>query len=423
MPSFLSGVRGGLKGHAASERRRTFCQEALSDVLSESDIEAEVRRSIVNRAITLVINNSCNLACRHCYLQIDKLAGPELTTEEYTRLVNSALDQQPELICLSGKEVFLGTHGVEVLSLLTTARRARKSRTRIGLITNGTLIHRHRAAILASDPDYLDISVDGIETDHDYNRGFGAFAAMRPNLEWAARNLGDRLFVNMTLQKRNSPNLAEAILNLHRFGIQTVGCGFYHPLPYTDRDLALNEADCDAIFANLRALESATIDGPLTVLIEVDTISLPALEAFMRSEWFSAQAIDVDERGDFFNETILKNGIRLQVRFAPFPLLIYKSVRITSEGLYLAAEDTVDAKHYAEHALGNVRDFNFDLARLHTHAAQSSRLSVLMKEYFEHVLPRLQACYSAHVVTEQISDERLSSVPDQVEAVQHSITL
>ena len=406
MPSIMSGVRGGLSGRETSGQRLEFCRDLLSGRLSRSEIEAELRTECDAKAITFVINNSCNLACRHCYLQVDELTAPELTREERERMMDSALDQDPDLICLSGKEIFLGNRGVEILSYLSAAKTTRGSAVRIGAITNGTLIQRHRQAILDAGLDYLDISVDGLESDHDYNRGKGAFTAMRPNLIWAAERLGKRLFVNMTLQKRNFRNISEAIASFHGMGVQNVGCGFYQTLPYTDAAFGLSDADHNEIFESLRKLESIHLRKPLTVLLDLDIVTIDATLAFMRSEWFSPDNICVDGRGELYSEFILSNGLRLQIRFAPFPLMIFKSVRITPEGNYLAVEDTVNARLYAERALANVRDFNFDLSRVHAHAKRSSRLNAMLHQYFERILPALQDVYLSHVWTDRAATKR-----------------
>lgn len=402
MPSIMSGIRGGLTGRDTSGKRLEFCHDLLSGRLSKSEIETELRAESERKAITFVINNSCNLACRHCYLQVDELTAPELTRDERERFLDSALNQNPDLICLSGKEIFLGNRGIEILSYLSAEKRARGSTVRIGAITNGTLIHRHRQAILDAGLDYLDISVDGLEADHDYNRGKGAFAAMKPNLIWAAEHLGSRLFVNMTLQKRNFRKAHEAIASFHAMGVQNVGCGFYQALPYTDSSLRLSQADHSEFFETLRKLESIHLEKPLTVLLDLDVVTIDATLAFMRSEWFSPDDICVDERGELYSEFVLANGIRLQIRFAPFPLMIFKSVRITPEGNYLAVEDTVNAKLYAERTLANVRDFGFDLSRVHAHARRSPRLNAMLNEYFDQILPALQEAYAGHVWVDRV---------------------
>ena len=57
----------------------------------------------------------------------------------------------------------------------------------------------------------------------------------------------------------------------------------------------------------------------------------------------------------------------------------------------------MDAKRYAEHALGNVRDFDFDLMRLHQSALRSPRIAVLLRRYFDTILPQLQETYLPRV--------------------------
>lgn len=395
MPAYLSGVRGGVKGSVRDDARLDFLRSALSGLLSDRQIEDGIRRGTDGRVITMVINNACNLACRHCYLQVDRLTAPELSSAELAQVLRSAFDLEPALICLCGKEIFLGDRGAEALMQLTRIKRELDSPTRISAITNGMLLQRYRDTILAADLDSLDISVDGIEADHDHNRGAGAFAKMRPNLEWAARELGDRLFVNMTLQKRNFRSLTSAVEQFRRLGVRTVGCGFYSPLPYTDPAMRLDDADYAEFFGGLARLADIALDRPLTVLVEVDTLCLSAMLSFMRSEWFDSEHIRVDERGDFYCENILGNGLRLQVRISPFPQLIFRSGRITAEGNYLTAEDTVDTRLYAERSLGNVRDFGCDVAAMQPTAERSPRINALFAEYFRRTLPLLRQLYPA----------------------------
>jgi len=393
MPSFLSGVRGGIKGKSFADSRTDFLKRALEGDASEDAILAAIRNAESHQGITFVINNSCNLACKHCYLQVDKLTSDHLSVDESKRLLAAALDRHPDLICLSGKEVFLGSRGSELMTWLTSARDSRSLSTRIGVITNGTLLHLHCEALLASGVDYIDISVDGAREDHDFNRGEGSYDRMLPNLKWAVQHFGDRVFVNMTLQQRNFRRYTQAITELHEVGVRTIGCSFYHQLPYTDASLKLGPEDYDSILTSLHAVGQISLRHPLTVLVEADLLSLPAMLAFFRSDWFNSAEICVDDHGEFYCEHILGNGARVQIRFSPFPLLIHKSVRITPEGNYLAAEDTVNTQMYAANSLGNIREFDFDLSRLHAHAETAPRLEEITQAYFREALPQLQIAY------------------------------
>ena len=389
--------------------RIEFLRRALLGKSTRAEILAEIETTRSQQGITYVINNACNLSCRHCYLQVGKLTSKQLSLEESKAMLRSTLATAPDLICLSGKEVFLGNNGIDLLDWLITERDRISPGTRIGAITNGTLLHLHKERLLASGIDYLDISVDGVREDHDYNRGAGAYDRMLPNLRWVARQLGARAFVNMTLQQKNFRRLVPAIADLHLAGVHTVGFSFYHQLPYTDPALELIPEDYDSIFSSLHALAQIGLEREMTVLVEVDLLSLPGMLAFLRSDWFRSNDICMDKHGEFYSEHILSNGLRLQIRFSPFPLLVHKSIRITAEGDALAAEDTVNARLYPVRALGNIRNFDYDFSRLYKHACSSPRLAAIADRYFLDDLPLLRKAYREAVRGENLP--RLRSEP------------
>ncbi|HRI12313.1 MAG TPA: hypothetical protein PLX89_04840 [Verrucomicrobiota bacterium] len=304
---------------------------------------------------------------------------------------------------MSGKEIFLGNSGADALAALTAKKHSLGSRTRIGAITNGTLMHRYRAAVEQADLDYLDISFDGGIKAHDALRGSGSFAAAAQNATWAAQTFGGRLFAGLTVQRANFKAMSEAITEITALGIQTIGCGFYQRVPYSDESLALTDAELDQFFESLADLDNAELSQPVTLLFDLHTATLDASLAFMRSRWFAPDQFLTDDRGEVFNEYQLSNGLRLQFSFAPYPMAVFKSARITPEGNYLAAEDTLDTRFYRVRTLGNVRDFDYDLGRLHEHASHQPRVKRIFSDYSEYVLPQFQEAFAIHTM--------LSSVP------------
>jgi len=392
----MSGVRGGLKGRSTDPQFVALTTGVLSGTISPIEIEDFVRTHAFDRTLTFILNNSCNLSCRHCYLQVESLTSNALRVEEWDKVFDSALDQNPDLLCLSGKEIFLGNSGADALAMLTAKKHGRASRTRIGAITNGTLLHRHRAAVEQADLDYLDISFDGGSDAHDALRGVGSFAAASRNATWAARSFGKRLFAGLTVQRANFQKMREAISEITALGIQTIGCGFYQRVPYSDESLALADAELDQFFQSLGDLADVELNRPTTLLFDLHTATVEASLAFMRSRWFAPDQFLADDRGEVFNEYRLPNGLRLQFSFAPYPMAVFKSARITPEGNYLAAEDTLDTRFYRVRTLGNVRDFDYDLGRLHEHASQQPRVKRIFLDYSEHVLPKFQEAFAIH---------------------------
>jgi hypothetical protein len=353
------------------------------------DLEAHLRSTPRPQVLSLVTNNVCNLRCGHCYLQVESASSSLLTEDEWMRVLASAGRLAPELLCFAGKEILATPVGPRLLAEAARLRNCAAAPSRLGLITNGTLLDRYRATVLSADISYLDISLDGLPADHDALRGKGAFERAWPNVLWAARTLGERFFINLTLQRRNVERLVEAVSFYRANGIRHVELGFYIPLPYTAEALALTSVDLGAVFSSFHRLGDLPEGAPIHVMMDLDLTTQAPLERFLRSEWFAFDRIVEDERGELFVPHDFGNGVTLEVRLAPYPVGITRSVRISAEGEYLAAEDTVDTGLYRSRRIGTLREVDLDVVELHRRALASGRIETMVRRFFAGPLPRL----------------------------------
>jgi MoaA/NifB/PqqE/SkfB family radical SAM enzyme len=368
-----------------------FYRDLLTGNVDFAALDNHVRAYPTPVNVSMVVNNACNLQCRHCYLQVPTLADRALSEHEWERIFLSALHSDTTMLSLNGKEVFLGAKGPSLLAKLASLRRKLHPAKRIGVITNGTLIARHRKLIDEADLTFLDISVDGLPEDHDAIRGSGAFEQVRPNLEWAAHTLSSRFFVSLTAQKQNLTRFNDAVLHLNRLGVQNVGVSFFHPAVYNDPSLTLSENDYVSLFNRLHAIGSARLDRPLTVFIEVDTLCPEALVAFLRSDWFSLSRIEMDRSRVPWIDYAFPNGFRMQFKFFPIPWAGYHSVRITPEGSVLAVDDIFNTRLYPLRTLATAREHGCDFPAMMRAAQQSPRTRQLLANYFDRLLPKLIA--------------------------------
>ncbi len=385
----VTGLRGGVGRRTHAVRFNDFWHSLIN--AEHTDPLGRRLPTTSPRTLTLVINNRCNLACRHCYLQVDKLADSELSLEEWglvARRMASAVET--DAVSVTGKEVFLGEKGISILETLSAAFHSSASAPRLGLISNGTLAHRWLDRVLPLQLDYFDISIDGDEPEHDANRGQGAFAAMARNLPPLKERFGDRLFANLTLQRQNLPALDRAFRKLSGLGFSTIGVGFYQPQPYTDPKLTLAAQDFERFFSTLQTFAADPLDRPLTLLMELDLTNFQAQQAFLRSGWFDPAAVFEDSRRDLIQELRFPNGLTCQFRLDFWPSLISRSARLTAEGLYLAAEDTLNTRLYPLASLGSIREFSGDILALHQTACHHPRLQAVWANYVRRERPRLR---------------------------------
>ena len=344
------------------------------------------------RSLGMVVNNECNLSCPHCYLQIPSLSGQRLSVAEWKRVIDAAVQDGIEQFIIVGKEGLVGETGPRVLAILGEIR-AQHPDLRTGIITNGVLLHKHFDLVQRVNLNHMDISMEGDAEDHDAIRGTGAFAAVRSNVEMVARLLGERLFVTMTIQKRNIRRLDKALMAFAGLGVRSVAFAPYKSMPYTDSSLDLSNEDCRDYFADLKRLGELPL--PHEMLLQVDACAAypEMLLHFMESGWFDLDAMVANGSGSLYLNRRLRNGLTLSFRFQPWNLSFDHHARVTADGAIVCSSDAYKARAYPINQLANVRDFDFDFGAASRAASVNPRLASLDLRFEAELAPRIRAAY------------------------------
>lgn len=386
------GPDGMLADHSLSGELVSAAHQWFAGELSLDDLRAIETTLPQRRNLAMVVNNECNLKCAHCFLQIPQLSRNRLTPPDWQRLLDSAVREDIGQYVVVGKEVFLGKVGPQVVSVLGSIRQQRPC-MRTGVVTNGTLLHHHFDRIQESKLSHMDISMEGAEADHDAIRGPGAFASVRENVKWAARALGERLFVTLTLQNRNLERLDEALLAFAGLGVKSVGISPYEPLPYTDASLALSDENLRSFFQNLEDLERLSLPHEMFIQVDACVVAPRVLAAFMESHWFDLDAMQMDGTGFLYLSHRFANGLTLSFRFLPWPLTLDFSTRISADGEIVAVADGYQARTYNINSLANVRDFDFDFGAAFRAASVHPRLALLDRKFETEQAPAIRSAY------------------------------
>lgn len=386
------GPQGLVADRSLSARMTNAAREWFTEEISLRELR-EIEATLPRRShVSMVVNNECNLKCTHCFLQLPGLGRERLSPEEWKQVLDYSVASGFGQYVIAGKEPLVGKTGPAIIGWLTSLR-AQRPCVRTGIVTNGTLINKHEALIRNADLSHMDISVDGCEPDHDAIRGEGAFARVRNNIEWAASLLGERLFLTMTLQKRNLVRVGDALLAFAAMGARSVGISAFEQLPYNDHALALSPADLRSFFASLNRLER--LDLPEGMFIQTDAcIAEPlALLAFIESPWFDLDSMQIDGTGFLYSHHHLANGITLSFRFLPWPMGLESSVRVSADGELISVEDARHPRTYAVNSLANVRDFGFDFGAAYRAACAHPRHTQQDDRYESELAPMVKAAY------------------------------
>ena len=386
------GPQGLVADRSLSTMMVNAAEKWFTGEIGLRDLRAVAATLPLRRHISMVVNNECNLRCTHCFLQLPRLSRERLTPDEWHRVLASSIQEGIGQYVIAGKEALVGKTGPEVISHLGDIR-AQHPCVRTGLVTNGTLLHKHCDLIRNAALSHMDISLDGCEADHDAIRGPGAFAGVRDNVKWAADLLGERLFITLTLQKRNLARINEAILAFAEMGVRSVGISPFELLPYNDHSLALSPEDVKSFFLNLRQIERIELPHELFVQTDACIVEPQSLLAFMESSWFDLHSMEIDGMGFLYSRHQLNNGITLSFRFLPWPLTLDYSIRITADGEIISVEDARHPRTHDLNTLANLREFDFDFGAAFRSASGNPRLALQDATFEADLAPLIQAAY------------------------------
>ncbi len=314
---------------------------------------------------SVLLNNSCNLSCKHCYLQTDRFE-PYMTANDWSKWFRSVLgaNKPPGVITFVGKEVCLNAKTLDVVLQTVKQRNAIQGpngHTQIGMITNGTLLHKHTQKLLETPPDYVDISIDGLPEQHNAVRGAGAYEQLAPNLKWLTQHFPNPIWAIHTLFENNIkdlPNFLEFYQN--RYDITNYSIGFYKPFYYTDEALRiLRKQYIDFADNILPSLANLSFNKPVKITMELD-IMLTELTDIMAERGWVHPTADIATANRSFD-----NGLTIQINSARIPTGLWRSIRLTPEGYYLRAEDIINVRQYKERMIGSIKAVDYDYHALY----------------------------------------------------------
>ena len=216
-----------------------FATDYYGDTLRYSEDSREAKHGVRVGAGPVVVWNStktCNLKCRHCYMNSDaqKYEG-ELTTEEAKRFIDDLAEFNVPVLLFSGGEPLMRKDFFEL------AEYAAAKGIRPTLSTNGTLITCEVAErIKKIGVGYVGISLDGLQEVNDKFRGKeGAFQAAMEGIQNCVA-VGQRVGLRFTINHHNLQELDRIFDFIEEKGINRV-C-FYH-LVYSGRGNAMMDED------------------------------------------------------------------------------------------------------------------------------------------------------------------------------------
>lgn len=173
-------------------------------------------------SLNILLTNTCNLYCVHCYVGAGKKLEKELSGDAWISIIKEAKDLGVFSINISGGEPLLHPDFWKIVKFLASGNKLNSN-----LNTNGTILKKEHLKILSSAFSSIQISIDGDnQYRHDKFRGTkGCFnksiMAIRMLVDY-----GIKTNIAFSLSPQNFSSLDGVIKICKDNGVNTLNIGF-----------------------------------------------------------------------------------------------------------------------------------------------------------------------------------------------------
>ena len=204
-----------------------------------------------NMNITIDVTSKCNLRCKHC--RVNEI-GYDMTLNEIEEVFNKLTDFKPRGVFISGGEPLIRDDIVEIV------RKSKKLAPVTILNTNSLLLTENKLKELVdSGLNYIQVSVDGIEEQHDYIRGKGTYKKTIEKMKMINEYSDQiKLHISSVVSQKNidyMEEFARQILEIENINVQILGFKRFIPNNVLKDSAALGKNGLKKLYKNLELLQ------------------------------------------------------------------------------------------------------------------------------------------------------------------------
>jgi MoaA/NifB/PqqE/SkfB family radical SAM enzyme len=160
--------------------------------------------------VSYAVTRECNLRCKYCTQSLYDFPGRELDTAQSTKMIGEMARAGTHLLMFSGGEPLMRE------DMVALAGYAARCGLTVSMSSNGSLLPERRDIL--RHLDFVTISLDGLQPQHDAARGNGAFDQAVAGIQ-AARSAGVRVITTTTIGEHNIDSLGELIGFVTELGV------------------------------------------------------------------------------------------------------------------------------------------------------------------------------------------------------------
>lgn len=306
-----------------------------------------------NYLVELCASNSCDLRCLHCLHGNENSSRNTLSLEKWILIFNEFYRLGVKHFHITGKEPFMSRTAIKLLNSLYRLKKFNNYDFKFGVSSN-CLFSKYNLREVFSEftPDYIEISIDGTEKEHDFLRGKGSFIKSLTNLQEIQNIIPEtQISISTVLHKNNINSVLDLLSTFTKKGVNKFFFQILEPLGYA-RNLKNSFIETEEILQ--------VIDYLFIALNTIEDIDLKICISRYHVENLVNKSSHMKEVFHNFLETgnsiIYQNNSSIQFSFSILDIPYWKRSIISSDGFILDNARKFEVGNIEDVSLGNIFD-------------------------------------------------------------------
>ena len=306
-------------------------------------------RDYYPRCLSIYINSACNLRCLHCDCPRERysLDNPELSADEWEKIIKKFAERNGELVAIIGREPLLTADSrKKVYAVIKTAK---KYKLKCGLVNNGSFFREFMEEYPDAKMDYIDFSIEGLKKTHEKIRRGSNFETVENAIELAVKSkVAKDIYLAATLTNLNYQEIEKFFNHFQKVGkfkyvFHTLVPTFPHKRDDDRQNNWLKVSEKIYLEEILPALKKMSKNA--NVLLDVYPVSFENFPEFISKVLGSSIYIN--------EEFIFAKRDNLTVRFTNTLQTLISAIVVSPDGKIISMDD-LPRKNCSENNMGNV---------------------------------------------------------------------
>ncbi len=295
--------------------------------------------------LVIHVSENCNLNCKHCSYSYRPPDKDNISIDKWKSIIDEAIEVGvTNFIVIGGEPLLYIDRTEQILNHL------QQRKVPYGMVTNGTLIKNNIKRLKKHKLSFLDVSIDGLEEEHDRTRGKGNFKKSVEGIKLVLENnIAERTFLASTVMSHNYKKMPDMIKHFQNLGVKYFVLGLYVYVGTNPKEWILQQEQLRELIESIKNINAEQM------IIDIHTHIQQYWHDLIKDGIIDKNNIRIDSNNNVYYKI---PGTKVFLKNSMYTTNFWNTAIITADGYYIDDYEYIGTPNYKEMAIGNTKNMS-----------------------------------------------------------------